>query len=223
MIQEIIAPNLFREPFLSKQLRIIKLLVESGFDLNDTTYIAEITPLEASISSGASVKLIEYLLSLGADPNLCSIGNCPLYLAAEQGNLPIIKTLLRVGVSLESNLSGETPLINAASSGQMSVVDFLVKIGANVNALTEYGQTALLRAAENGHEEIVNYLLPLTSDLNHHLLARKFLPEGIHRRKEREQQELLQREIEIDIYKQRLKYGNKYHLKLVSKEGTTHD
>jgi ankyrin repeat protein len=92
-------------------------------------------------------------------------GRTPLSLAAEQGNLNLVKLLLNTGanISTRDNRYGLSPLHWAAFEGRKSTVEFLLERGADVNISDSSGTTsyctALSVAAARGHKEIVKLLL----------------------------------------------------------------
>ena len=83
-----------------------------------------------------------------------------LVLAAERGNLEIVKFLIERGVKIESkDVDGATALYGAALNGRTSVVQYLVEKGADVNAADNEGYVPLAMAAKNNHLDIVKYLI----------------------------------------------------------------
>jgi hypothetical protein len=75
------------------------------------------------------VKIMQYLLDQGADPNM-----------------------------KPDNRFDDTPLIRAASFGRFEMVKLLIERGANINTRLRSGETALSRAYNKGEMEIYNYL-----------------------------------------------------------------
>lgn len=83
-----------------------------------------------------------------------------IVLAAERGNLEIVKFLIERGVKIESkDVDGATALYGAALNGRTSVVQYLVEKGADVNAANNDGYVPLAMAAKNNHLDIVKYLI----------------------------------------------------------------
>lgn len=92
----------------------------------------------------------------------------PLYHAAEEGYLDIVRSLLQFGSSAyRADRAGKDPLQAAALRGHLEVVDLLLTAGANVNApAPELGYTALQGAARRGHVKVVERLLSADADVN---------------------------------------------------------
>lgn len=89
-------------------------------------------------------------------------GQTPLWWAAENGHVEMVKLLLDEGADVASaNKDGRTLLIAASSKGQADVVRLLLATG-RVNADlkdSEFGRTPLSWAAANGREAVVQLLL----------------------------------------------------------------
>jgi ankyrin repeat protein len=89
-----------------------------------------------------------------------SIGATVLYLAAQNGHLPVVAALLANGAKVDAAcINGATALIIAAQEGHLPVVDALLKKGANVDAARNDGATPLYMAAHGGHLPVVDALL----------------------------------------------------------------
>lgn len=90
-------------------------------------------------------------------------GITPLTIAAEKGNMEIIKMLVEDGNALvnEASSYGVTPLIAAAAAGNDEVVAYLVGQGANVSAKDDWGKTALIYAATLDNPKLVSSVIKL--------------------------------------------------------------
>ncbi len=90
-------------------------------------------------------------------------GITPLTIAAEKGNMEIIKMLVEDGNALVNDVSsyGVTPLIAAAAAGNDEVVAYLVGQGANVSAKDDWGKTALIYAANMDNPKLVSSVIKL--------------------------------------------------------------
>ncbi|KXJ11654.1 poly [ADP-ribose] polymerase tankyrase [Exaiptasia diaphana] len=102
--------------------------------------------------------------------NGCSVnakdkyGNTPLKLAAEKGNIPILKLLLEKGadVNKKDDLSGDTPLHWAAKNDKVKAVHTLLTSGfedVDVNIQNDSLKTPLHLAVENKSKNVVLLLL----------------------------------------------------------------
>ncbi|XP_052057851.1 poly [ADP-ribose] polymerase tankyrase-like isoform X2 [Mytilus californianus] len=102
-------------------------------------------------------------------PNWESI--CPIHVAAEGGDVELLKILLKHGVDVNKPLSASknklSPLMIAASKGNLEMVRLLVQNGAVIEQLDKYKRTALTHAVMNGSVTVASYLLYLGSDPNH--------------------------------------------------------
>ena len=71
-------------------------------------------------------------------------GVSPLYCAAQQGHVEILKLLLKAKAEVnQTNIRGGTPLMIVAANGHLACVELLLAGGANVHHNNNNGQTAL--------------------------------------------------------------------------------
>jgi ankyrin repeat protein len=108
------------------------------------------------------------LLEAGADVAAANRnGSTPLWLAASQGDAPIIAALLKGGADANEQLPlGRRPLMLAARSGQVDAVRALLDGGADVNAKEDArGTTALMQAADQGHADVIAVLIERGADV----------------------------------------------------------
>jgi ankyrin repeat protein len=112
------------------------------------------TPLFWAVESG-DVKLVELLLSLGAEVNL---------------RAPVYSAFLSDGPEIadkdSADKSGATPLHVAVNEGHLKIVRLLLDKGAKVSARDGSSATPLHVAAWEHHAEIVKLLLEKGSDPN---------------------------------------------------------
>lgn len=90
-------------------------------------------------------------------------GITPMTVAAEKGNMDIIRMLVEDGkadVNAKSSY-GITPLIAAASAGQAEVVTYLVKNGASATATDDLGKTATIYAASYDDPDALDDLVSM--------------------------------------------------------------
>ncbi|KAG5753809.1 hypothetical protein H9Q72_004987 [Fusarium xylarioides] len=91
-----------------------------------------------------------------------SLGRTPLFVACENGLLPIVKILLNNGANVHvENLVewGWTPLTIASCKGHVEVIKELIRHGANVDTKNGNEWTPLHTAAESDQPEAVKILL----------------------------------------------------------------
>ena len=87
-------------------------------------------------------------------------GWTPLQIAAESGDVAIIRELLKAGADINhTNLEGFTALMIAAANGQSAVVEELLEKKADVNVVNKEGKTALMEAIDAGSLESVQAIL----------------------------------------------------------------
>jgi len=108
-------------------------------------------------------------------------GNTPLHIAAQLGDLDMVKLLISKGADVNARnnkvlgdrlgifnrpQSGEqTPLMVAARANHPDVMRVLVAAGADPKAHANDGSTLLMAAASGGHPESVRYAYELDPDL----------------------------------------------------------
>lgn len=144
--------------------------LESTKGSDDPNYADKTTSLYTAANVGC-LSSVKYYLARGADVNAAPSNNAtPLFVAAQNGYLEIVRALLTVeGVDVNAAISddGTTPLIAAAHNGHLEVVQALLNKGADVSAATtKEGVTPLSIAAQKGYLEIVRVLLDKGADVN---------------------------------------------------------
>lgn len=84
----------------------------------------------------------------------------PLYMAAKQGDVEIVKLLMDHGALVNLKVMGTlTPLFSAASSGHVHIVKLLLEHGASVDDEIWLGETPLFAASSKGHVSTVQLLI----------------------------------------------------------------
>ncbi len=112
---------------------------------------------------------VKLLLQSHANPNAANRYKVvPLYLAALNGNTPILSALLTAGADPNGSApSGETLLMTAARTGKAKAMQALLDAGAKVDARdAEFGQSALMLAARGNNAEAISLLLDRGADIN---------------------------------------------------------
>ncbi len=139
-------------------LAAVRRLVETGVDIN-----ALATPTLSQLLYMPDYKRA-YSLS-------------PLFVAAINGQVDIVKYLINEGADLQlylrphlhegqAALVGMTALIVAARANRPEVVDLLLLGGVDVDGRDLHGATALVWAAFDGHLVVVKRLLAAGADIN---------------------------------------------------------
>jgi ankyrin repeat protein len=139
-------------------------------------------PLIALAARSASLNVLRYLISAGADVNSRTpVNETPLMLAsfffdesqrglgrAFERHERAARLLVDSGAELENYAHHYTPLAYAAYQGNDNIVRFLIQRGARVNADAQLGgtyvNTPLMMAAIQGHERVVRALLGAGAD-----------------------------------------------------------
>ncbi|WP_409345978.1 ankyrin repeat domain-containing protein [Paenibacillus sp. MBLB4367] len=143
---------------------IVKLLIEFGADLNDSSY-----PAIGCAAGRGSIEEIQYVLDRGADINAVThVGTSALWQAAYKGNIEILKFLLSTGIDIYKH--GGHALQVASSYGHLEIVELLVKEKANINFQVfnkndvDLSQTPLHCSASFGQLQIAQFLLENGAD-----------------------------------------------------------
>ncbi len=126
------------------RIEIIKILLETGADINARNPLWTSTPLMAA-ASGGHAKAVQFLIDYGADLEAKdSLGRNCLFTAVEFRYRKVLEVLLNAGadVNVDDNW-GVTPLMCAIILNTIKTVKFLLAAGADVNAVDINGNTAL--------------------------------------------------------------------------------
>jgi hypothetical protein len=136
-----------------------------GFSQKGQKLVQEI--VDAKLSKAVDkdeedLKLVEYLLSKGANPDWGSIDpyqyDYTLEIAAERGYVAIVTLLMEAGAN-KNTLGLKTVLKTAVESGQLEVVEELIRLGVDINEDVNQGRTPLHIAVAARQVELVRYLM----------------------------------------------------------------
>ena len=147
---------------------ILKIILDTkAVDLKaKDSSICRTTLIWASL--GGNKKIVETLLSMGAETNVNdSYGSTALKEATKKGYEKVVKLLLNNGAEVNEDCGdGCSALILASKIGHEKIVQMLLDKGADVNVINERYGNALEAASENGHEKIVHMLLDKGANVN---------------------------------------------------------
>ena len=111
-------------------------------------------PLTAKAPKVGNVRVVRHLVAWGIDN-----GATPLYAAAENGHVAIVKYLVEQGANKDkADRHGQSPLFVAAERGHLAVVQYLVEHGAEKDKADVDGVTPLQIALSAGRTEVAEYL-----------------------------------------------------------------
>lgn len=99
-------------------------------------------------AASKNAEIVNELIKAGLDIKAEEI-NFALFIAANTGQLEIIKLLIKAGANIDGRTMSETPLMQAVANNRQEVVDFLLASKADVNAATDNGITSLMGAGNN--------------------------------------------------------------------------
>jgi len=113
------------------------------------------------------IKIMEFLLLKGADPNIVMYNDhsTPLHSAASNGCTKQLSLLLEYGAELDAkDKYMRTPLMCAIIDDNLKGAEILLRSGANINAQDEDGNTLLHHAAMYCSIENIKFLLDNGAD-----------------------------------------------------------
>jgi hypothetical protein len=112
-------------------------------------------------AASGEVRLLDYLLKAGADPDVqVSNGQSALGAAAAAGQTATARLLIARGAHVDSRtrLTFDTPLTEAAQMNHLDMVRLLLDRGADVGARDVMGRTALDWARENSNADMARLI-----------------------------------------------------------------
>jgi ankyrin repeat protein len=150
-------------------LRVARVLVDDGADVNARTTLSE-APLHAAARARRNaVNTVGLLLDSGADVDAKGWHDWqPLYIASLLGRTDVAGVLIERGadVNARESLFMGSPLDVAASQGHVDLVLILIAAGADLEIRNSFGGTPLQSAALAEQEEVVALLLERGADVN---------------------------------------------------------
>jgi len=170
----------------------VKSLIDAGLSANYKLPNG-MSVLEVAVV-GDKAEVADVLLANQADPNSTDqLGNTALHLAAQSGNLHMVKALLARGANpnaltnkipvrpgrgggggfFRAPAGEQTPLLLAARAGAKDVMEALVAVGADPKLKAQDGTTFLMAAAGSSRLPVVEYAYQLDPDVNAVTTTRK--------------------------------------------------
>ncbi len=140
----------------SGQLPSVKVLVESGLDVDDRDTWRNETALMTAAGQGQG-EIVSYLVENGANVHAQDArGNRPLDYAAAENKVEAMKVLMAHGADIRSkNNLGWNALMQAALTGRYEAAEMLLKAGSPVNEIDqEKGASTLFLARHGGGERL---------------------------------------------------------------------
>ena len=113
--------------------------------------------------------MVEKLLAAGANPNAAQTsGLTPLMMAAQTGNVQVVKALLAHGanVNAATTETQQTALMWAVAEGHLDIAQFWSRAVPTSHVSSRKGFTPLLFAARNGDIEMATVLLAAGAGVN---------------------------------------------------------
>jgi TolB protein len=142
--------TVLHEAVLSGQTRIVELLLKKGANPN----LPAVTLMESIENRHRDIAFL--LLRSGADPNLY----LPLYWAAAEGDLEIMRALLEKGADVNQNgyVGGGTALIGAIENDRPDAVELLLDHKADPSIGAKFHGYPFEIAREAKNEKVLNLL-----------------------------------------------------------------
>jgi ankyrin repeat protein len=138
---------------------IVKLLINSGADVNIGSTRLKFTPLHIAARKG-DAELVNLLIDSGSVVNLPNHeGTSALHYAVRAGKNEIVELLIANGAEINiKDFEDYTPLHNAAWNGHLETVELLVSNGADINLATYDGHTAYRCAIDGKNSDVADFL-----------------------------------------------------------------
>ncbi len=144
--------NEFKSVIKEGKLEKVKEYMENNnVNVDDTNYHSETALMKAS--EYGKVKIVEYLVDMGADIGLKNTQDFTALMYATQNNineenkdnyLDIVKILVKNGVDIDAqNMQKWTALMYASNGGNLDIIKFLIENNADIDIKNNQNQTAL--------------------------------------------------------------------------------
>ena len=146
---------------------IVQLLLKAKANTN-VLNSKGFTPLNIAVSEG-NFKIVEALLAAGADIELendADRGWRPIFFAAINGHLPILKLLLKHGASLKEDKHGITPQAVAATNGHVEAQHLLQSSITKSTEKDVSGNNSAPELDVQTRNDITSYYKKFQSDLS---------------------------------------------------------
>ena len=165
-------PSLLGEGIVTRNINIVRPLLDSGGDPNSTVATKLPYPrrgrgsaVSEAIYTG-DVAMVQLLHNAGADLHFnttLGLTHTSLQLAVDLGHFHIVQYLLKQGVDVNASpyiWGAGTTFQLAAADGSVGIAEMLVQHGADINApCSKYeGRTAFQGAAEHGQIDMLLFL-----------------------------------------------------------------
>ena len=170
-VHESIIPSLVslleNKVHLMQSLGIMKVAVGDSIVMDQGEDIEDISSAVYLAISQNQLEAVEFLLSVGADPNAV-VGEKHLFFEAIQGgDVEIVKTFIEAGADINrKNNDGCTSLSTACFAGYIEIVELLLAYGADPNEPDDKNRTPLMIANSNRKLEVIKILLKTKASQN---------------------------------------------------------
>lgn len=162
-----VTPQLLYLDYSSISIKMLSLLIDSGWDIDEVNWYGE-GVIHRAIRSWRE-DIIELLVKNGASINIRNYDHwdSPLHQQSYTGTKETIKILLNQGanINLKNNV-GSTPLMHAVTHDDADRVEILLKNGADIDIARNDGFNALLMVCAKWDIDIVKLLLEYWADTN---------------------------------------------------------
>lgn len=136
------------------ELEVVKALVERGARAAAGSDRISFAVLLSMAAEGDAIRVIEWLLAKGADPDEAGFGDLsPLHRAVAHGAVLATDALIRSGASLECSEG------NVISEATKATLPLVLAAGADIDTIDDCGECTLRRAVDSGDTSFVQYVL----------------------------------------------------------------